>query len=81
VGFFDPSALLLPTPAALGVHWVVAEEEDAGTSRTGSFDVLGMSTFGERGVEFSTNPIIGDSRVDRVLVSGLLSIRLRKSWI
>ena len=40
-----------------------------------------MPAFGERVAEFSINPIIGESGVDRVLVSGLLSIELRKPWI
>ena len=81
VGFFDPSALSPPHPAALEVPSPAAEGVDAGTSRVGSFDVPEMSTLGERVVEFSINPIIGDSGVDWVLVSGLLSILLRKSWI
>ena len=81
VGFFDPSALLPPHPAALEVPSPAAEGVDAGTSGVGSFDVPEMSTLGERVVEFSINPIIGDSGVDWVLVSGLLSTLLRKSWI
>ena len=81
VGFFDPSALSPPHPPALEVPSPAAEGVDAGTSRVGSFDVPEISTLGERVVEFSINPIIGDSGVDRVLVSGLFSIQLRKSWI
>ena len=81
VGFFDPSALSPPHPAALEVPSPAAEGVDAGTSRVGSFDAPETSTLGERVVEFSINPIIGDSGVDRVLVSGLFSIQLRKSWI
>jgi len=76
VGFFDPSALSLPSPAAFEVP---SAGVGVGTSRAGSFDIPGMSMFGERAIEFSINPIIGDSGVDRVLVSGLLSIQLRKS--
>jgi len=56
----------VPSPAAAGV--------DAGTSRGGSLD--GMSTLGEGVVEFSIKPITGESGVDRVLASGLLSIQL-----
>ena len=81
VGFFDPSALLPPHPAALEVPSPAADGVDMGTSRVGSFDVPEISTLGERVVEFSINPIIGDSGVDRVLVSGLFFIQLRKSWI
>ena len=80
VGFFDPSALSPPHPPALEVPSPAAEGVDAGTSRVGSFDVPEISTLGERVVEFSINPIIGDSGVDRKLVSGLLSIQLRKCW-
>jgi len=81
VGFFDPSALSPPHPPALEVPSPAAEGVDAGTSRVGSFDIPEISTLGERVVEFSINPIIGDLGVDRVLVSGLFSIQLRKSWI
>ena len=81
VGFFDPSALSPPHPPALEVPSLAAEGVDAGTSRVSSFDVPEISTLGERVVEFSINPIIGDSGVDRVLVSGLFSIQLQKSWI
>ena len=81
VGFFDPSALSPPHPPALEVPSLAAEGVDAGTSRVSSFDVPEISTLGERVVEFSINPIIGDSGVDRVLVSGLFSIQLWKSWI
>ena len=81
VGFLDLSALSLLSPAALEVPWAVAEGVDAGTSRGGSLDVPGMSTLGEGVVEFLINPITGESGVDRVLASGLLSIQLRKSWI
>src|SRR6185437_1647024 len=48
VGFFDPSALSPPHPAALEVPSQVAEGVDAGTLRVGSFDVPEMSTLGER---------------------------------
>jgi len=81
VGFFDPSALSLPHPAMFGVPSPAVEGVDAGTSRGGSFDVPGMSTLVERVVEFLINPITGESGVDRVLASGLLSIQLWKSWI
>ena len=81
VGFFDPSALSPPHPATLEVPSPATEGVVAGTSRVGSFDVPDKSTLGERVVEFSINSIIGDSGVDRKLVSGLLSIQLRKSWI
>jgi len=81
VGFFDPSALSLPDPAAFELLSTAAEGVDAGTSGVGSFDASGMPAFGERVAEFSINPIIGESGVDRVLVSGLLSIQLQKSWI
>ena len=81
VGFFNPSALSPPHPPALEVPSPAIEGVDAGTSRVGSFDVPEISTLGERVVEFSINPIIGDSGVDRVLVSRLFSIQLRKSWI
>ena len=81
VGFLDPSAFSLPHPAVFEVPSPAAEGVDAGTSRGGSFDVPGMSTLREIIVEFSINPITGDSGVDRVLASGLLSIQLRKSWI
>ena len=63
----------VPSPAGGGV--------DTGTSRGGSFDSSGMSTLGDRVVEFSINPITGESGVDRVLVSGLPSTQLWKSWI
>ena len=81
VGFFDPSTLSLPHPAAFEVPSPAAAGVDAGTSRGGSLDVPGMSTLGEGVVDFSINPITGESGVDRVLASGLLSIQLRKSWI
>jgi len=74
VGFFDLSTLSLPDPAAFELLPTAAEGVDAGTSGVGSFDASGMPAFGERVAEFSINPIIGESGVDRVLVSGLLSI-------
>ena len=52
-----------------------------GASGFGSFDVPGMSVFGKLAVEFSINPITGDSGVDRVVVSESLCIQLWKSWI
>ena len=81
VGFFDPSALSLPDPAAFEIPSTAAEGVGASTSEVGSFDASGMPAFGERIAGFSINPIIGESGVDRVLVSGLLSIQLRKFWI
>ena len=81
MGFFDPSALSLPDPAAFEIPSTAAEGVGAGTSEVGSFDASGMPVFGERIAEFSINPIIGESGVDQVLASGLLSIQLRKSWI
>jgi len=50
-----------------------------GASGFGSFDVPGVSTFGKLAIEFSINPITGDSGADRVVVSGSLCIQLRKS--
>ena len=74
MGFFDLSALSLPDPAVFELIPTAAEGVDAGSLGVGSFDTSGMPVFGERVAEFSINPIIGESGVDRVLVSGLLLI-------
>jgi hypothetical protein len=60
---------------------VAVEGVCLGASGFGSFDVPGMSIFTGLAVVFLINPITGESGDDRVVVSGLLSIQLRKSWI
>jgi len=77
-GSFDLSALPLLIPATLEVP-SVATEVILGASGFGSFDVPGMSELGKLTVEFSINPITGDSGADRVVVSGSVCIQLRKS--
>ena len=80
-GSLDPSALPLLVPAAPEVP-SVAGGVILGDSGFGSFDVLSVSVFGKLAVEFSINPITGDSGVDRVVVSDeSLCIQIRKSWI
>ena len=74
MGFFDPLALSLPDPAAFELLSTAVAGVDTGTSGVGSFDASGMPAFGGKVAEFSINPIIGESGVDRVLVSGLLLI-------
>ena len=69
----------LPIAAALEVPPVAPEGLSLGASGFGSFDVPGVSTFGKLAIEFSINPITGDSGADRVVVSGSLCIQLRKS--
>ena len=59
MGFFDPSALSLPDPAAFEFLSTATEGVDAGTSGVGSFDAFGMPAFGEKVAEFSINPITG----------------------
>jgi len=77
--FLNPSAPPLPIPASLEVPSVAAEGASLGASGFGSLDVPGVSAFGGLAVEFLINPITGDSGADRVVVSGLLFIQLRKS--
>ena len=79
-GSLDPSALLLLIPAALEVPSVAAGVI-LGASGFGSLDVPGMSELGKLLVEFSINPITGDSGADRVVVSEPLCTQLWKSWI
>jgi len=54
----------LPHPAAFEVPSPVAAGIDVGISRGGSLDVPGMSTLGEGVVDFSINPITGESGVE-----------------
>jgi len=79
-GSLDPSAIPLLVPAALEVPSVAAGVI-LGASGFGLFDVPGVSVLGKLTVEFSINPITGDSGVDRVVVSEPLYTQLRKSWI
>jgi len=79
-GSLDPSALLLLIPAALEVPSVTAGVI-LGALGFGSFDVPGMSELGKLTIEFSINPITGDSGAVRVVVSEPLCTQLRKSWI
>jgi hypothetical protein len=62
-GSLDPSALPLLVPTSLEVPSVAAGVS-LGASGFGSFDVPGMSVFGMLAVEFSINPITGDSGAD-----------------
>ena len=79
-GSLDPSALPLLLPAALEVP-AIAAGVILGASGFGSFDVPGVSVLGKLTVEFSINPITGDSGADRVVVSEPLCTQLQKSWI
>ena len=79
-GSLDPSAIPLLVPAALEVPSVTAGVI-SGTSGFVSFDVLSVSVLGKLTVEFSINPITGDSGADQVVVSESLCTQLRKSWI
>ena len=67
-GPFDPSAPLLPGPAALEVSSAAAGV----CSKTSGFGLSDVSTLGILTVGFSINPIIGDSGADRLVPSELL---------
>ena len=59
----DPSAPLLPVPLALEVPSAAAGV-CLGASGFGLFDVPTVSAFGKLALEFSINPITGDSGAD-----------------